>query len=190
LVGYQKGGFLLTFWEILLIGVALSMDAFAVSAVSGMSIKNIRRSEILLLACAFGGFQGIMPLLGFYAGSIFTGVMSVWAPYIACLLLIFVGGKMIWDTMREEAEALTRITLKIVLVQAVATSIDALAVGVSFAAASYTNIWSAAGIIACTTFLLTIAAVQFGRVCGSLLAEKAGIVGGIILIIIGLKQLF
>lgn len=178
------------FWEIFLIGLALSMDAFAVSAVSGMSIKNIRRGDIMLLACAFGGFQGLMPLIGYYTGNLFTGFMSTFAPYIACLLLSLVGGKMIYDALSEEAEPLAAITPQLVLVQAVATSIDALAVGVSFAAAGSVNIWQAISIIACTTFLLTILAVNIGRRVGSLLAEKAGLFGGIILIIIGLKMLF
>ena len=178
------------FWEIFLIGLALSMDAFAVSAVSGMSIKNICRSDVLLLACAFGGFQGLMPLIGYYTGTLFTVFMNTFAPYIACLLLSLVGGKMIYDALREEAEPLSAITPQLVLVQAVATSIDALAVGVSFAAAGSINIWQAISIIACTTFFLTIAAVNLGRSIGSLLAEKAGLFGGIILIIIGLKMLF
>lgn len=176
--------------EILLIGVALSMDAFAVSAVSGMSIKNIRRRDILLLACAFGGFQGLMPLLGFYTGNLFAVFMSTWAPYIACALLAIIGGKMVYDSIGGNAEALSAITFKLVLLQAVATSIDALAVGVSMAAAGNVNIWQAAGLIAATTFCLTIAAVKFGQRLGVVLAEKAGILGGVILIIIGLKMLF
>ncbi len=176
--------------EILLIGIALSMDAFAVSAVSGMSIKNITRRDILLLACAFGGFQGLMPLTGFYAGNLFGVFMDTWAPYIACGLLLIVGGNMIWDTLKGDAEALSAITVKLVLIQAVATSIDALAVGVSMAAAGNVNIWQAAGLIAATTFCLTILAVKVGQRLGAALAEKAGLLGGIILIIIGIKMLF
>lgn len=176
--------------EILLIGVALSMDAFAVSAVSGMSIKNISARDILLLAVAFGGFQGLMPLTGFYAGSLFAAFMNTWAPYIACVLLSVVGGKMIYDTIKGEADALSSITVKLVLIQAVATSIDALAVGVGMAAAGNVNIWQAAGLIAATTFCLTIAAVKIGQILGAALAEKAGFLGGVILIIIGIKMLF
>lgn len=176
--------------EILLIGIALSMDAFAVSAVSGMSIKHIRPKEVLLLAVSFGGFQGLMPLLGFYAGNLFGVFISLWAPYIACALLTAVGGKMIYDSLNDNAEALAAITLRLVLLQAIATSIDALAVGISFAAAGSINIWQAAGLIAATTFVLTIIAVKFGQKLGLMLAEKAGILGGVILIIIGLKMLF
>lgn len=176
--------------EILLIGIALSMDAFAVSAVSGMSIKNITHREILLLAVAFGGFQGIMPLTGYYTGNVFAVFMNTWASYIACALLVLVGGKMIWDTVREDAEALSAITLKLVLIQAVATSIDALAVGVGMAAAGNVNIWQAAALIAATTFCLTIIAVKVGQCLGAALAEKAGLLGGVILIVIGIKMLF
>lgn len=180
----------MTITEILLIGVALSMDAFAVSAVTGMSIKNITIKEILLLACAFGGFQGLMPLTGFFTGNLFSVFMNTWAAYIACFLLVLVGGKMIWDTFKEEEDALTSITLKLVLIQAIATSIDALAVGVGMAAAGNVNIWQAAGLIAATTFCLTILAVKIGQVLGAALAEKAGLLGGVILIVIGIKMLF
>ena len=180
----------MTFWEILLIGFALSMDAVAVSAVSGMSIKNIKTSEVLLLACAFGGFQGLMPTIGYYAGTVFTAFMSTWAPYIGCALLAIVGGKMIYDTIHGDAEALSAITLSLVLVQAVATSIDALAVGVSLAAAGSVHILTAAAIIAATTFVLTLLAVNLGKACGDILAEKTGILGGVILIAIGIKMLF
>lgn len=178
------------FGEYLLLGAALSMDAFAVSAVSGMSIKNISRGDKLLLATAFGGFQGLMPLLGYFAGSLFAAFMSRFAPYIACLLLVGVGGKMIYDALRGEAEPLAAITPPLVLVQAVATSIDAMAVGVSLAAAGQVNIWQAAAVIAATTFCLTLIAVELGRRAGALLAEKAGVLGGVILLIIGLKMLF
>lgn len=180
----------MTITEILLIGVALSMDAFAVSAVSGMSIKNITRRDILLLATAFGGFQGLMPLTGYFTGNLFTAFMNTWAPYIACALLVIVGGKMIWDTFCGDEEALAAITLKLVIIQAIATSIDALAVGVGMAAAGNVNIWQAAGLIAATTFCLTIIAVKVGQSLGAALAEKAGLLGGVILIVIGIKMLF
>lgn len=180
----------MTITEILLIGVALSMDAFAVSAVTGMSIKNITARDILMLACAFGGFQGLMPLTGYFAGNLFTSFMSVWAPYIACALLVLVGGNMIWETFHGDEEALSAITPKLVLIQAIATSIDALAVGVSFAAAGDVNIWQASSLIATTTFCLTIVAVRVGQALGTALAEKAGLLGGVILIVIGAKMLF
>lgn len=180
----------MTITEILLIGVALSMDAFAVSAVTGMSIKNINLRQILLLACAFGGFQGIMPLTGYFTGNLFTAFMNTWAPYIACALLVMVGGNMIRETFAGDEEAISAITLKLVLIQAVATSIDALAVGVGMAAAGNVNIWQAAGLIAATTFTLTIVAVKVGQLLGAALAEKAGLLGGVILIVIGIKMLF
>ena len=179
----------MSLWEILLVGIALSMDAVAVAAASAMNNPNIRRREALLLACAFGGFQGLMPLLGYYTGSAFNVFMSTWAPFIACLLLTIVGGKMIWDTLRGDAEALATFTLSVVLLEAVATSIDAMAVGVGIAAGTGVSIIPAVSLIAATTFVLTLLAVWLSRLCGDLLANKAGILGGIILIIIGIKML-
>lgn len=176
-------------WEILLIGAALSMDAVAVSAVSGMSLPRLRRREALLLAAAFGGFQGLMPLLGYFAGAAAAPQMQSWADRLAFLLLACVGGKMLLESLQGGAEALAVITPRLVLLQAVATSIDALAVGVSFAALGSVNIWQAALIIAACTFILSWLAVRLGRWCGSLLADKAGAAGGLVLIAIGLKML-
>lgn len=179
----------MSFWEILLIGVALSMDAVAVAAASAMNNPHIHRREALMLACAFGGFQGLMPLLGYYTGTAFNVFMSTWAPFIACLLLVIVGGKMIWDTISGDAEALAAFTLPVILLEAIATSIDAMAVGVSLAAGAGVSIIPAASLIAVTTFVLTLLAVWLSRLCGDLLANKAGILGGVILIIIGIKML-
>lgn len=166
------------------------MDAVAVAAASAMNNQNLRRREALLLACAFGGFQGLMPLLGYYTGAAFNVFMSTWGPYIACLLLTVVGGKMIWDTLHGDAEALAVITLPVVLLEAIATSIDAMAVGVGLAASAGVSIIPAASLIAATTFCLTLLAVWLSRLCGSLLTNKAGILGGIILLLIGFKMLF
>lgn len=175
--------------DILLIGIALSMDAVAVAAASTMN-THIRRQEALLMASAFGGFQGIMPLLGYYTGSAFHSFMNTWGSYIGCLLLVIVGGKMLWDTTHEDADTLSAITLPVVILEAIATSIDALAVGVSLAASSGVAIIPSAALIAATTFTLTLLAVWLSHLCGDLLANKAGILGGIILLAIGIKMLF
>lgn len=180
----------MSLWEILLLGVALSMDAVAVAAASAMNNPHIRRREALLLACAFGGFQGLMPLLGYYTGAAFNVFMSTWGPYIACLLLAIVGSKMIWDTLHDRTEALAAFTLPIVLLEAIATSIDAMAVGVGLAASTGVSILPAATLIAAITFILTLFAIWFSHLCGNLLANKAGILGGIILLAIGFKMLF
>ena len=180
--------------EIILLGVALSMDAFAISAVSAMTIKNIQPRDMLLLAAAFGLFQGLMPLIGYFAGAIFwSGHL---ANLLACALLCLVGGKMLTDSLLHPTEAIICLTPRLVLLQAIATSIDALAVGVSLTAAGLgqtlgagLNIWQAAAIIAACTFSLCLLAVQLGRFCGRRLADKAGLAGGLILIGIGLKML-
>lgn len=179
----------MTIVDIILIGIGLSMDAVAVSAISGMSIKAIRLNEALTIAFAFGLFQGIMPLLGFLAGSVFTRFMSTFAPWVALVMLGFVGGKMIWESRHggEEQPGVARFSFKVLLVQAVATSLDALAVGVSFAAVHVDILW-AASVIAAITFALSLGAVYIGRSFGCLLADKAELVGGIILVLIGIKM--
>lgn len=176
--------------EILLLGVALSMDALAVSAVSGMTQPNMRLGQALLLAAAFGAFQGLMPLLGYYAGNRLAVAACLWAPWLGCGLLVAVGGKMLLDGLHGQTQGLVCLTLRLVLLQAVATSIDALAVGLGLAAAGRCpNIWQTAGLIAACTFSLSLAGVALGARLGLRLADKAGVLGGLILIGIGLKML-
>lgn len=184
----------MNFGEIILLGAALSMDAFAVSAASAMTIQKIRPGETLLLAGAFGFFQGLMPLLGY---CLCAGCpLGDWTNWLACALLCLVGGKMLLDSLLHPAEAIICLTPQLILLQAVATSIDALAVGVGLSAAGLgstpgsLNIWQSAAVIAACTFFLCLLAVQLGRFCSARLAGKAGlsgILGGIILIAIGLK---
>lgn len=178
--------------EIILLGAALSMDAFAVSAASAMSVKNIRPSETLLLAGAFGFFQGLMPLAGYFICTLPSASYALggWTNWLACALLALVGGKMLLDSLLHPAEAIVCLTPRLVLLQAVATSLDALAVGVGLGAAGLSaaggglNIWQSAAVIAACTFVLCLLAVQLGRFCGARLADKAGAVGGIVLIIL------
>lgn len=181
--------------ESILLGVALAMDAFAVSAASAMTLKKIRPADLLLLAGAFGFFQGIMPLIGYFAGSACAVFTIHLASPLACLLLCLVGGKMLADSLLHPAEAIICLTPRLVLLQAVATSIDALAVGVSLAAAGVNlaptaglNIWQAAGVIAACTFILCLLAGSVGRLLAARSA-KPGVIGGLILIGIGLKML-
>ncbi len=157
------------------------MDALAVSAVSGMT-QQPRLRQALLLAAAFGGFQGLMPLLGYYAGNWLAVAACLWAPWLGCGLLL--------DSLHGQAQAIIQLTLRLVLLQAVATSIDALAVGLGLAAVGRCpNIWQAAGLIASCTFGLSLFGVALGRRLGARLAGKAGVLGGLILIGIGLKML-
>lgn len=177
--------------ELLLIAIGLSMDAFAVSVTNGLCYKNVKFKWTLGMGLCFGLFQGAMPTIGYFLGSTFADYISALDHYIALILLCFIGGKMIYDSIKSSNEEAIKtdlsITLGILLVQGVATSIDALAVGVSFAMLSDVNIVAAAGFIASVTFVLSIAAVFVGKNFGNLLNNKAQIIGGLILIAIGLK---
>ena len=172
--------------EIFLIGIGLSMDAVAVSMTDGMCYR-LRIRHILEIALAFGIFQGLMPLIGYFLGSMFTTYIAAFDHWIALVLLCFIGGKMIWDGIHHESSCPVRaFSFGILMMQAVATSIDALAVGISFAAVQ-TNIWVAISIISITTFLLSSLSVKLGTKIGDKLNSKAEIFGGTILILIGLK---
>lgn len=150
----------------------------------------------MLMPITFGFFQGIMPLIGYFAGTFFADMMSRYAGIISFLILDFIGGKMIWDALHEEPEtdALEKtkraktLTLSTLLLQGIATAIDALFVGVSFAALAVEPI-SSCSIIALTTFLCVCVALLLGKRFGILLGERAALVGGVVLILIGLKAL-
>ncbi len=176
-------------FELLLLGLGLSMDAVAVSMTNGMTIKRMGIKETLSDALAFGLFQGLMPLIGFLAGSVFAEQISRLGPWIALGVLGFIGAKMLWDGVKKDDEVLCaerRLTLRLLLVQAVATSIDALAVGVGLAALQV-HIFLAVSVIAITTFVCSLLAVLIGKQFGDFLGKKAGLLGGCILILIGLK---
>ena len=174
---------------LVMLAVGLAMDAFAVSITDGLCYENFHRKEALITSGAFGLFQGIMPLIGYFAGSVFAGYMAAVDHWIALILLGFIGGKMLWDALKKEEEIVPvarKLTFKLLLVQAIATSIDALAVGVSFAAMNV-NIFIAVSIIAAITFACSMIAVLIGKKCGDFLNQKAELFGGCILILIGLK---
>ena len=175
--------------ELLLLAIGLSMDAFAVSVTNGLCIKKIGIRGAAACGIFFGLFQGIMPTLGFALGKTFESLISSVDHYIALILLGFIGGKMLIDGIKNKDEQLNdniSLTFGMLLVQGVATSIDALAVGVSFAALSV-NIVSAAAFICCITFLFSFWGVFIGKKFGTILNNKAQILGGLILIGIGLK---
>lgn len=178
--------------EILILAVGLSMDAFAVSVTNGMTKKNVTLGWTVGIAACFGLFQGLMPTLGYFLGSTFTQYITRFDHFVALILLGFIGGKMLLDGIKcgDECDmSVTTLTLGALLVQGVATSIDALAVGVSFAAVmdSMTLALAAAGIITVTTFLFSFVGVLIGKKFGDVLNNKAQIVGGLILIAIGVK---
>ena len=176
--------------ELFLVAVGLSADAFAVSVTNGMCKKNIKLGWTFAIALTFGLFQGVMPTIGYALGSNFTQFISKYDHIIALVLLGFIGGKMLIDAFKGEDEGesckVTQLTLGALIVQGVATSIDALAVGVSFAVMSV-DIISAAAFICSVTFVLSFIAVMIGKKFGNLLNNKAGILGGLILVGIGVK---
>ena len=180
----------MSFFELFLIGIGLSMDAFAVSVCKGLSMQRIDKKYTLYIGLFFGGFQALMPLLGYFLGSRFAGSIERFDHWIAFLLLAFIGCNMIRES-REEAEeekAFTGVNLKELFLLSVATSIDALAVGVTFAFLQV-KITPAVTIIGCTTFVLSLAGVYVGNVFGARYKSRAELTGGVILILIGLKIL-
>ena len=181
--------------EVLLTGVGLWMDAAAVGMTNGLNEPKMRLTKILLIALFFGVFQGVMPLIGYFAGTLFAEAVASIAPYVALVLLGFIGGKMIYEALKkskEEEETVKNLSVGALTAQAIATSIDALAVGISLLAlngigALKVNIFAACAIIAACTFVISLAAVFIGKKFGAVLADKAELIGGIILVAIGLK---
>lgn len=182
--------------EVLLTGVGLSMDAAAVSMTNGLNEPKMRIWKVLLIALFFGIFQGVMPLIGYFAGTLFAEAVASVAPYVAFVLLGFIGGRMIYEALKkkqeEEEPADKNLSVSALTVQAIATSIDALAVGISLLALSESgalkiNIFAACALIAACTFVISLAAVFIGKKFGTVLADKAELIGGIILVAIGLK---
>ncbi|MBO5897683.1 MAG: manganese efflux pump [Clostridia bacterium] len=182
------------FWELVLIGVSLSMDAFAVSVCRGLSMKNgIRVSHMLIIAAFFGGFQAIMPAIGYLLGKQFEAYITPVDHWIAFVLLGFLGGKMILDVIRDKGEddcdcGCDRLDVKQLLIMAVATSIDALAVGIPFPSLGV-NIWQAMALIGSVTFGLCILGVAIGNRFGARFKDKATLAGGIALVLVGTKIL-
>lgn len=183
----------MSFYELLLIGIGLSMDAFAVSVCKGLNMRDkINYKHAGLIALFFGGFQAIMPTIGYFLGKGFEQYITSIDHWIAFALLGFIGGKMVVDAIKEWNDEDTaeedKINIKELFMLAIATSIDALAVGITFAFLQV-NIVSAASIIGITTFILSIIGVVIGNKFGSRYKTKAELAGGIILILIGVKIL-
>lgn len=177
--------------EVFLIGVGLSMDAFAVSVCRGLKMQKLSISQTVLIAVFFGGFQALMPLVGWFLGTQFESYITAVDHWIAFVLLAIIGGKMIYDSFKGEDDDKNEksvLNIKELLVMAVATSIDALAVGITFAFLSV-NIWSSISIIGVTTFVLSAIGVFIGHKFGAKYKSKAELAGGVILILIGLKIL-
>ncbi len=178
--------------ELLLIGVGLSMDAFAVSLCKGLKMKKLNIGQGVIIALFFGGFQALMPAIGWFLGTRFEHLINSFDHWIAFVLLAFIGGKMIYEALTEkdddsETES-GKLDIKELFIMAVATSIDALAVGITFAFLQV-NIGFAAALIGCTTFTISLGGVVIGNFFGAKYKSKAELAGGIILVAIGVKIL-
>ena len=185
-----KKDFDMGFFELFLIAVGLSMDAFAVAICKGLSVRKLKLSHMLITGAYFGVFQAIMPLIGYYLGQTFESYITSFDHWIAFVLLSLIGANMIRESFsKEEEEQNASFSFKTMLPLAVATSIDALAVGVTFGLMQGVNIFSAVGLIGCTTLVLSFIGVKIGNVFGSKYKSKAELVGGIILILMGIKIL-
>ena len=179
--------------ELFILAVGLSMDAFAVSVCKGLSVTKMEPKHALLCGAYFGGFQALMPALGYLLGSQFESMITQIDHWIAFILLAFIGGKLLWEAFTEDEDEgdgkdAEKIDLVEYLILAIATSIDALAVGISFAALSV-DIVPAVSLIGVTTFIFSVAGVAIGHTFGARYEKPATIVGGVVLILIGLKIL-
>ncbi len=174
--------------ELFILAAGLSMDAFAVSICKGLSLGKISAKHMAVAGAWFGGFQALMPLIGYLLGSFFTEMVEKYDHWIAFILLIFIGGNMIREAFGEEEKIDGSMTVKSMFLLAVATSIDALAVGVTFAFLKV-SILPAVVFIGVTTFVFSAAGVKIGSIFGTKYHAKAELLGGVVLIIIALKIL-
>ncbi len=184
----------MTLLEIFLVAIGLSMDAFAVAICKGLAMPTVNKKQTLLIGAYFGVFQALMPLTGWLLGSQFARHVTKMAPWIAFVLLAWIGGNMIRESLskKEEDEEPEPVELrhKELFILAVATSIDALAVGVSFSMVELAiPIGAAAALIGCTTFAISVGGVFVGHIFGARYKNRAEFVGGAILLLIGVKIL-
>ena len=181
----------MSIWEILLLGVGLSMDAFAVSICKGLSVKKVKWQHLLCVGAYFGIFQALMPTLGYFLGTTFSNLIDQFDHWVAFVLLAIIGVNMVREALskdKDDDEANDDFGFKTMLLLAIATSIDALAVGVTFALEG-TDIALAAGLIGVATFTLSPIGLLVGNRFGLRYKSKAELVGGLVLIGIGLKIL-
>ncbi|MBE7021776.1 MAG: manganese efflux pump [Ruminococcaceae bacterium] len=174
--------------ELLLIAVGLSMDAFAVSVSNGLALRCLRLRDALKFGLFFGFFQMLMPLLGWAVGRLFSDYVMAFDHWVAFVLLGYIGTKMVMDGLRGSDSACGDTGFKTMLILAIATSIDALAAGVTFAFMNI-NIWFSISVIGAITFFLSAFGVLIGKRVGDKLGGKAQLLGGFLLIAMGVKIL-
>lgn len=180
------------FLKSVMLGVGLAMDACAVSMANAMNEPTMKKRKMLLIAGMFGIFQGIMPLAGYFVGHAILSVIDKFIPWIALILLGFIGGKMIFESVKskgkeEDKTNAKNLTITALLVQAIATSIDALSVG--FTIANYTVIMAiiCVAIVAVVTFAISLVGIILGKKFGTKLGDEAELIGGVILVLIGIE---
>ena len=175
-------------FELFVLAVGLSIDAFAESVCKGLSLGRIRRKHMYIAGAWFGGFQALMPLIGYYLGRFFADAITEYDHWIAFILLIIIGGKMVKESFDKEEQMDGSMSARSMLLLAVATSIDALAVGVTFAFLKV-SIIPAVSFIGVVTFVCSAVGVKIGSIFGTKYRSRAELCGGIILILIGAKIL-
>ena len=178
------------FISTLLIAIALAMDAFSVSLTKGFTLKKITKSQVLWFAIFFGGFQALMPVLGWLGGIQLEWLITIFAPWIAFILLLLIGSNMIKESFSsdEEEDSSDKFSFKELTLLAIATSIDAFAVGIAIALLKDPILISSA-IIGIVAFLFSVAGIFIGKKIGHFVGDKFQILGGVILILIGIKIL-
>ena len=174
--------------ELFILAVGLSMDAFAVSICKGLSLGKIKPKHMCIAGAWFGGFQALMPLIGYYLGSLFADMVTRYSHWVAFALLLAIGGNMIKESLGEEENVSNDMGFKSMLLLAIATSIDALAVGITFAFLDY-PIVEAITIIGISTFFISIGGVYVGNFFGNKYEKKAEFAGGLILVLLGVRIL-
>lgn len=180
------------FVKSIMLGIGLAMDAFSVSVANGLSDTKMKTPKMTVIAGTFSFFQALMPMLGWFLVHAFITQFKVFEkfiPYIALILLSYIGGKMLYDSFKKNEEDIptSEITFSVLMVQGVATSIDALSVG--FTISDYNAVMALISslIIAVVTFIICMAGIEIGKSAGTKLADKSGVLGGVILIFIGLE---
>lgn len=186
----------MTIFELFIIAVGLSMDAFAVAVCKGLAVKKAGLKQMGLAGLWFGGFQGLMPLIGYFLGTTFEAYITKFDHWIAFILLGLIGANMVKEALSKDDDdecgcdgKAGSMAVKEMFTLAVATSIDALAVGVTFALLPDVNIGAAVGFIGIITFALSAVGIKIGNIFGVKFKSKAELAGGIILILMGLKIL-
>lgn len=178
----------MSIWDLFILAVGLSMDAFAVSVCKGLSLGKIKPKHMCIAGAWFGGFQALMPLIGYFLGNFFAEMIEKYDHWVAFVLLAIIGGNMIKESFGKDEKVDSSMDVKSMLLLAIATSIDALAVGVTFAFLQV-QIVPAVSFIGVITFIFSAVGVKIGSLFGTKYKSKAELFGGIVLVLIGIKIL-